>query len=244
MRPKEVAPILGVTYADVFFLIRTGALKTMRYGRNDRFHEIAPDSVYKELERRKQLAANIPEPPNPTGLCMCGCGKPTPLARRNQYTRGTRAGHPVCYLPGHHPNGQALSPVKYIIDPNSGCWVWQRCKSPEGYAKSIRVDGHAYAPHRFYYEQKYGPIPAGLALDHLCKNRLCVNPDHLQPVTQTQNTRRSRIAKLTETDAANIKSMFAQGYSKRRLARMFGVCHTTIADLLNGVTWKDIEPKE
>lgn len=242
MRPKEVAPILGVTYYDVFYLVEIGRLTANRFGRNGRFLDITSESIEQEIERRRIESEKIYEPPNPSGLCMCGCGRPVPIAKRNQHTRGVLEGHYLRYLPGHHPNGQELSPVRYIIDSDTGCWIWQRSKGVDGYPKQIRLDGKAYAAHRFYYEQKYGSIPKGYALDHLCKNRLCVNPDHLQPVTQTENTRRRSITKLTEQDAANIKTMFAQGYSKRRLGRMFGVNHTTIADLLNGKTWKDIEP--
>jgi len=242
MRPKEVAQQLGITYSDVFYLVETGRLSAVRFGRNGRFLDIAPELVNEELQRRIRRLDRICKPPNPTSLCMCGCGRPAPIAKRNQYTRGTRAGCPLRYLPGHHPNGWQLSDVRYAVDTETGCWVWQRSTGIDGYPKRMKVDCKSYSPHRYYYEQKYGKIPEGYALDHLCKNRLCVNPDHQQPVTQTENTRRSSIAKLTEKDAANIKALFTQGYSKRRLGRMFGVTHTTIADLLNGVTWKDIEP--
>lgn len=240
MRPREIASILDVTYSDVFYLIRIGQLKATRFGKNGRFVEVDTESVYQELERRQKAALDPIEPPNPSGYCLCGCGSPVSIAKRDQRTRGTKAGHSLRYLPGHHPNGWALSDKRFIVDPVSGCWIWQRSKTPEGYPKLMRVDGIRYAPHRYYYQQKYGPIPDGYALDHLCKTRLCVNPDHLQPVTQTENTRRSSIAKLTTQDAANIKGMFAQGYSKRRLARMFSVTPSTIADLVNGVTWKDV----
>lgn len=241
MKPKEVAPILGVTYSDVFYLIRTGVLTSTRFGRNGRFHAVNAGSVYQELERRKQKRALL-QPPNPSGVCMCGCGRPVAVATRTNTARGIKAGHPIRYLPGHHPNGWELSPVKYIVDKETGCWNWQRSISPEGYPKRMRVDGKSYAPHRFYYEEQHGPIPEDYQIDHLCKNRLCVNPDHLEAVTQLENIRRSSVTKLTEQDVANIKSLFAQGYSKRRLGRMFGVTNTHIADIVNGICWKDIAP--
>jgi hypothetical protein len=54
------------------------------------------------------------------------------------------------------------------------------------------------SPHRFAYELLVGPIPAGLVLDHLCRNRLCVNPNHLEPVTNSENPRRGRVARGME----------------------------------------------
>lgn len=78
------------------------------------------------------------------------------------------------------------------IDEN-GCWVWQlHCMPTEGYGL-IAVDGRPRLAHRVSYETFVGPIPDGLQLDHLCRNRPCVNPDHLEPVTCQENIRRSPI---------------------------------------------------
>ncbi|WP_375791707.1 HNH endonuclease signature motif containing protein [Actinoplanes campanulatus] len=50
--------------------------------------------------------------------------------------------------------------------------------------------GKAVTAHRYSYESLIGPIPDGLTIDHLCRNRPCINPDHLEPVTQAENNRR------------------------------------------------------
>jgi len=69
------------------------------------------------------------------------------------------------------------------------CWVWSGAAFRTGYG-AINRDGKAQRAHRWVYEQMRGPIPEGLHLDHLCRVKLCVNPDHLEPVTKAENERR------------------------------------------------------
>ena len=73
------------------------------------------------------------------------------------------------------------------------CWLWSLSLNERGYpmiSVTSRGAKKTYRAHRFYYEQQHGPIPAGLTLDHLCCQRACVNPDHLEPVTQKENVQR------------------------------------------------------
>lgn len=76
------------------------------------------------------------------------------------------------------------------------CWEWNGHKDKRlGYAKfSKRLPGHkhsqSFKAHRYAYEQFIGPIPDGKVLDHLCRNRGCVNPYHTEPVTQLENMQR------------------------------------------------------
>ena len=66
------------------------------------------------------------------------------------------------------------------------CWVWTGTTNGRGYGR-FGVEHHMVYPHRFSYELLVGPIPLKLTIDHLCRNRLCVNPSHLEVVTQQEN---------------------------------------------------------
>ncbi|MER8086590.1 HNH endonuclease signature motif containing protein [Streptomyces sp. NPDC094048] len=70
------------------------------------------------------------------------------------------------------------------------CWTWTAGTNNRGYG-SFKTTGRVIGAHRWSYEQALGPIPAGLELDHLCRNRACVRPDHTEPVTHRVNTLRS-----------------------------------------------------
>jgi hypothetical protein len=76
---------------------------------------------------------------------------------------------------------------KFTID--DGCWEWVASCSTNGYGQ-IWVDGTMRRPHRVLYEMMVGSVPEGLDLDHLCRNRRCVNPSHLEPVTRQENALR------------------------------------------------------
>lgn len=76
------------------------------------------------------------------------------------------------------------------MEPMSGCWIWNASLNPGGYGQICTRTGHPALAHRVSYELNRGPIPKGLTLDHLCRNRCCVNPDHLEAVTMTLNVLR------------------------------------------------------
>lgn len=80
---------------------------------------------------------------------------------------------------------------KIRVDPQSGCWLWESALDFGGYGILWLGDGRSVRAHRFAYELLRGPIPEGLTLDHLCRVRRCVNPEHLDPCTAGENARRA-----------------------------------------------------
>jgi hypothetical protein len=159
-------------------------------------------------------------------LCECGCGQPTSIAKENRPRNGYVKGEPVRFVRGHKSGPQP----PYIVSA-SGCWLWQGYLNADGYGSL----GHR-AAHRLYYERHVGAIPPGLTLDHTCGVRSCVNPDHLEPVTQGENVRRGNRAKLTAEIVAEIRQSTE---SHAALGRRYGVHPTRILRVRRGQAWRD-----
>ncbi len=97
---------------------------------------------------------------------------------------------------------------------DGGCWLWNRSRSPDGYGWASLND-RTHQAHRLIYQLIVGPVPPGLQLDHLCRVRHCVNPDHLEPVTPRENQRRSPLTPAGMERCAKGHE-FSQWYTQRR----------------------------
>jgi HNH endonuclease len=150
--------------------------------------------------------------------CECGCGDTAKSGNR--------------YIHGH--NSQAAH-QDYAIDDN-GCWIWQRSAWRSGYPR-MKVAGKWTQAYRVYYERHVGPIPEGMTLDHLCRRPLCVNPDHLEPVSLRENQRRADLIKLDEDAVRVIRASQAP---QQVLAARFGVTPSTIYFVQTYRTWRHV----
>lgn len=91
---------------------------------------------------------------------------------------------------------------KFLV--GDGCWEWIASKNDGGYGQ-ISPDGHSGKPlraHRVMYELLVSPIPENMTIDHLCRNRACVRPSHMEVVTRGENVRRGIGAEVTKARAA------------------------------------------
>lgn len=81
--------------------------------------------------------------------------------------------------------------LRYVaVDIQTRCWNWLGHISPNGYGRVAPTGRGCLYAHRYSYEAFVGPIPEGLEVDHLCRNRACCNPEHLEPVTPLVNNHR------------------------------------------------------
>lgn len=101
--------------------------------------------------------------------------------------------------------------LEYAVSRATGCWLSLSAPDTFGYGRiSYRVNGKRIykGAHRHAYETMVGPLPAGMQLDHLCRNRLCINPKHLDVVTQAENIRRGNTG-------ADQKGIYKKTHCKR-----------------------------
>lgn len=174
------------------------------------------------------------------GHCWCGCGEGTPLARETSTRRNHIKGQPMRFVYKHeHKKG-----FRYTIEERgyeTPCWVWQGGKGRRGYG-SAHHEGRSQPAHRVLYELHREEIPPNLVLDHLCAPyggpTSCVNPYHMEPVTQAENVRRSRSAQLDQAKVERMRSLHATGqYSYKELGQMFGVTEHTAYSAITYRRW-------
>lgn len=106
------------------------------------------------------------------------------IGRETLMTSRMAAARAVRYAPLAERLAAKLAP-----DIATGCNLWTGRTNLRGYGR-IQHDKHQLLVHRVAYELRFGPIPLGLVIDHLCRNTLCCNPDHLEAVSQRENTLR------------------------------------------------------
>lgn len=139
-----------------------------------------------------------------------------------------------------------MARATWELDEQTGCWNWTGKTTPGGYGTVITAEGSNAPAHRYMYLVKHGRygIPPGMHIDHLCRNRLCVNPAHLEPVTPSENQRRSPKAKLSEEKVQFIRENYRpydREFGANGLARKFGCSHSLVTHVIDNTRWNDPE---
>lgn len=141
---------------------------------------------------------------------------------------------------------------KVAVAGPSECWPWKASVTGNSGYGTLKDAGREVKAHRFSYELHHGPIPEGLVVRHDCDVRHCVNPAHLRIGTPLDNVQdmvdRGRAckgeakpsAKLTEADVRHIRALVSAGRGHREVARMYGMSHRTIGDIVHHRKWKHV----
>lgn len=173
----------------------------------------------------------------PGGYCQCGCGLKTNSPKKTNRIKGLIRGVPYRYVIGHH--GRKMSDEFKVL--KNGCWQWQHGKTGMGYGTFCFL-GKPTLAHRYYYEWLIEKIPHGYVIDHLCRNRDCVNPNHMEPVLQGENARRGTRTRLNETRVREIKALLrtAKLGDGIQIARRYGIAQETVSGIKSGRTWAHV----
>lgn len=129
---------------------------------------------------------------------------------------------------------------KCMPEPNSGCWLWIAGLSSNGYGQ-FSIERTMRASHRVSYLSLVGSIPTGHEIDHLCRNRCCVNPNHLEAVTKAVNIQRGEAcppvrrgelhhhSHSSDEEVEQARVLHLAGWTGKEIAARFGVGRSTVS---------------
>lgn len=197
----------------------------------------------------------------PIGLCQCGCGQTTNLATMNNTRNNTVKGEPQRYIKGHDKHRPEMERFweKVEVRGADDCWNWLGALDADGYGR-FRTDNRIHSRwakvSRFIYEYTYGELPKHLNANHTCRNRRCVNLNHIHAGTQKENVddairdgtyhfaevgkgEASSNHKATQAQVDDIRERFAGGESRRVLEKDYNLSHSQIGGIIRGDFWED-----
>lgn len=142
-------------------------------------------------------------------------------------------GEPLRFIAGHQ---RRKTPIAWVVDPETGCWPWQRAVSGAGYAQ-CRIDGRLHYVHRLHWEERHGSLPCSQQLHHRCESRACVNPDHLEALDIRDHAGGAGHGKLALDDAREIRRLWSAGMQQRDIAARFGISRPYVSEIVNFKHW-------
>lgn len=198
------------------------------------------------------------------GLCRCGCGQETPIARKSDGRRGWVIGQPTRYCYGHRRRKSIAERMERLVDAGAGpdaCWPFRGSKSRKGYGVLQLSGGRTRPAHRVAFALAFGDIPDGLHVCHHCDNPACCNPTHLFLGTNADNVAdklrkgrgargaaialRQTTTRLTPSKVRLLRRQYAAGgVTFRDLADEHNVPWRTIYKAVRGQTWSFVTDEE
>jgi hypothetical protein len=190
------------------------------------------------------------------GICACGCGRQTKIAKGTNKSKGIIKDHPFRYIHGHNRKRNDRERFEEKIErvPECGCWIWMGAIDKQGYG-AFGINGKNLKAHRVSWMFHHGNMPPkDKGVLHRCDIPLCVSPHHFFLGTQLDNIRdciskkRFRanggkhgqdhpVSKLSNSDAINI---FRDSRTAIVIAKDYGVSRSTVAAIKCGQNWGHI----
>lgn len=118
------------------------------------------------------------------------------------------------------------------------CIEWPHYVGSNGYGQ-VRHNGRAHNVHRVLYEQYYGPIAKGLVIDHLCSVKSCINPLHLEAITQRENCIRGRRTRMNWDKVREMRQLRTEGMSVKDLVNRFDMSESQVRVIIRGEQWRE-----
>ena len=138
-----------------------------------------------------------------------------------------------------HKNGTRYKKLVSIKKPGD-CWQWTGSITKNtGYGQK-QWHGESWLAHRWVWTMLFGSIKRGMTINHKCSNRGCVNPHHLEVVTQSENIRHGAGASLTKEQVIKIRAIPVKRGDREKIASKYGVSAVTISDIRLYKSWKEI----
>ena len=216
--------------------------------------------IHRFLEERAQIFLAQWPRHIPIGRCWCGCGGKTRVAKNTDSQRHRVQDFPTPYIFGHQTKGKpsikrgvevihpGIHPFKfldgspkYVVDEATGCWNWVGGIDSGGYGKTTYAHKQTDRAHVVSWElHNKQKVPEGQEIDHLCRNRRCCNPNHLEAKTHIENVRRGKNVKLTLSDVDFIRYLYLSGQKKMvDLGEAYRVNPATISRIVSKQTWNE-----
>lgn len=130
----------------------------------------------------------------------------------------------------------------YEVDPSTGCWNWTGTLRESGHGSAYTPELGAGTAHHLAWEGLHGPLPQRVHVHHLCENKACVNPAHLEAISHNEHSRRHGRAKshLTEEDIIAMRTAVYEGEKIYEVAARYGVTATTCGLICQGKKWPGV----
>lgn len=149
---------------------------------------------------------------------------------------------------GRYPQIDPLT--RYEVDDNSGCWNWTGPTNSKGGYGTLKIaQGTGWSKlkraHVYFWEFENGPVPDGLELHHICGNKKCVNPAHLELMSHIEHAylhrdKKCGDVKLSMQDARDIRIRYSKGgITQNSLAKLYDVSLWTIKNICLNKIWKE-----